>query len=168
MFDSSGKFIEIKGSLLKPQDKINLTEFLCRNDYFEVLYIKVDNTKITKDLYENTARSFNYILSLALRHYLNKQILPKEDYHLYVDERNTNTKSIHSLEDYLNIQLGLELRMIKSLKVEYRESHCNSFIQIADFFSNLYYSHLNSDKYNDIFKNNIIRKYFNCNFRFPF
>jgi|BioPla2DNA2_1021312.scaffolds.fasta_scaffold25653_1 hypothetical protein len=167
MFDSSGKFKELKSSLLMPQDKINLLDYLCKNNYFEVLYIKVDNAKVNDCLYDNTARAFNYILGLALRYYINGGVLPRDSYHLYIDERNTKTKAKNSLEDYLNILLCLDFKLVDNIRVEYQESHQNNFIQIADFFANLYFSRLNSNNYDEIFDKYIEEKYLNTNFSFP-
>ncbi len=167
MFDGSGRFKELKSSLLRPADKINLLNYLCKNDYFEVLYIKIDNTLINDNFYDNTARAFNFVLGLSMRYHLNRSKLPKDKYHLYIDQRNTKTRAIHSLEDYLNIELVLEHELIESLRVEYQESHSNTFIQIADFFSNLYFSRVNSKAYNKIFTKYIKEGYLNCNFEFP-
>lgn len=45
-------------------------------------------------------------------------------------------------QEYLAIKLGLKNNYIKDITVEYFDFVNNSFIQINDFFSNLYYSFL--------------------------
>lgn len=48
-------------------------------------------------------------------------------------KRPTKIKAINSLEDYLNILLYLDHKLISENKVQYQESHKNTFIQIAVF-----------------------------------
>lgn len=45
-------------------------------------------------------------------------------------------------QEYLAIKLGLKNNYIKDITIEYFDFANNSFIQINDFFSNLYYSFL--------------------------
>lgn len=167
MFDETGKFKELKSSLLRYPDKIELLNFLCQNDYFEVIFVDVDNTKVADYFYESTARAFNYILGLTLRRYLNSGVLKRDDYYLYIDERNTKVRSRASLEDYLNTVLKLDYNLIDSLQVEYYESHANYFVQIADFFTNLRYSQKFNKKYNKYFTEYRAKGYFHCDFIFP-
>lgn len=167
MFDEAGAFKELKTSLLHPKDKINLLHHLCQNDYFEVILVTIDNSRVDDKLYKSTARAFNYILGLALRYYLNRKVLPHGDYNLYIDERNTKSHARSSLEDYLNTLLSIEYDLLSNLKIEYQESHENYFIQIADFFANLHFSRKHNKQYNNAFELYKEKGYLHYNFNFP-
>ena len=65
-----------------------------------------------------------------------------DDYFIQIDERNVKNNSLKSLEDYLATNFILKENYINSLIVEYFDSKDNILIQVADFFSNLYYSFL--------------------------
>ena len=132
--------------------------------------VKVENKNITdKRLYTNTARAFNYVLGCVLRYYFNSGLLPLgRELRLQVDQRNTKTQSINSLEDYLNILLSIQNRYVENVLVEYFQSHNNTYIQIADLFSNLYFSyHHNPKGYKDLFDELKKDDYVNVDFKFP-
>lgn len=141
------KFIELKGSCMTREMKIEFAEYLCRNNLFEVFYVRVDNRKIRENIYDNTDRAFNYIIKKALEYYLKKGILPKDTYIIQLDERNVKTESLNSLEDYLDISFSLETNLTYKVEVEYFNSINNSMIQLADFFSNLFYSECQTGAY---------------------
>ncbi|MCR5400653.1 MAG: hypothetical protein K6E78_03550 [Treponema sp.] len=60
------KFHEIKGSQLNQEMKIKFVNYLVKNKYFELYYIKINNDLLTDKICENTARAFNYSIKLAL------------------------------------------------------------------------------------------------------
>ena len=138
---------ELKGTKLSTNQKINLANYLKRKDLFELFFIKVNNRFIQSDLndvclYSNKARAFNYLLSknfeyLALSYKLNEQSIS-----LNIDNRNLRNEALLSLEDYLNLQLCYEKKLFANFHVKYYDSQNVLFIQLADFFSNLYYSSL--------------------------
>ncbi len=135
-----GKFIEIKGSELTPQLKTKFVKYLCKEKLFEVFYIDVLNSAVEDRLYVNKARAFNYLIDLFLRFSIRKKLLPKGDYNIHIDERNVKTNAKKTLEDYIATELGIKEKYINDITVEYNDSSTNTFIQLSDFFSNLYYS----------------------------
>ena len=112
-------------------------------------YIKIENKNIRYGLYNNTARAFNFVIKQALRWNLKNSLLPKDDYYLCIDERNEKTKTKFLLEEYLNMQLIIEEDLVDSMKVEYFNSSNNQLKQIADVFSNIFYSNCLNGKYED-------------------
>ena len=82
---------------------------------------------------------------------LENKNLPYDDYLIDIDDRNLKNISINSLEDYLNIELKLKKRYVRSLNVAYYDSKDNLMVQVSDFFSNLYFSYLkNKNQYQDL------------------
>jgi hypothetical protein len=148
-------FIELKGSSLIPAFKIEFAEYLMKNNLFQVLYIRVDNSRlIDGKLYECKARAFNYILKCALTFYGHQNKIKNDKCLLQIDERNTKTYSINSLEEYLWLDLVIEKQIYQDIEVSYFHSEDNIGIQVADFFSNLYFSYL----HNPVYYKNIIDK----------
>jgi hypothetical protein len=143
MFDKEN-FLEIKGSALNSKLKNELARYLCQGNVLEIYYIHVLNQEVKHYFYEDTSRVFNYVLGLLLKKELENNNLPYDDYLIDIDNRNLKQISINSLEDYLNIELILKKRMIRSLNVEYYDSKDNLMVQVSDFFSNLYFSYLNN------------------------
>ena len=161
MFDKEN-FIEIKGSALSTELKIELANYLCQARILEIYYIHILNEEVKHYFYEDTSRVFNYVLGLLLKKHLENNNLPYDDYLIEIDNRNLKRISINSLEDYLNIELMLKKRMIRSLNVEYYDSKDNLMVQVSDFFSNLYFSYLNNKMiYQELFtklkKNNYLK-----------
>lgn len=144
MFDGD-TFLELKGSCLTDELKISFLDYFCRNDLFEVYYIKIENSKIRYGLYNNTARAFNFVLKNAMETFLRKKCLPYDDYYLHIDERNEKPNSVHDLVGYLNIELHTGYNLAGEFNVKYYDSSDNIFIQIADVFSNTYYVNLIND-----------------------
>lgn len=168
-FIKSNNSYELKGTKLSINQKIKLAEYLKRKDLFELFFIKVNNRFIQSDpndvcLYSNKARAFNYLLSknfeyLALSYKLNEVFIS-----LNIDNRNLRTEAMLSLEDYLNLQLCYEKKLYRNFDVKYYDSQNVLFIQLADFFSNLYYSSLFNKNISKIIgdfkKDNIIKSEF--------
>lgn len=141
MFNNDS-FIELKGSCLTEEMKISFLDYFCRNDYFEVFYIRINNSEIRYGLYNNTARAFNFVLKNAIESFLRRKLLPTDSFYLHIDERNERANSMHDLVGYLNIELHTGHALADEFQVKYYDSSNNIFIQIADVFSNIYYVHL--------------------------
>lgn len=162
----NNKFYELKGSSLNVEMKYKLAKYLAQSNLFEVYYIIVDNKNIEKKFFLNKNRTFNFLLDIFLYNNLLKNNLPYSNYIIQIDERNLKLEATKSLQEYLAIQLSLKNDLIEDITVEYFDSENNSFIQISDFFSNLYYSYLmRPNNYIDIIeylkKENIIKDIFN-------
>ena len=79
--------------------------------------------------------------------------MPNDEYIIQFDNRNQKNESKKSLEDYLNAELHLNEELTEEIHVQYFNSENNSFIQIADVFSNICYSYcFQPEKYNPIIK----------------
>lgn len=141
MFDGS-KFLELKGSAFTPEMKRNLIYFFCRNNYFKILYIKIDNSMVNANLYKNKARAFNYILKLTLEYLNNKSILVDRNWVLNIDERNVKTEARYQLNEFLNTEFSTGKNIADEISVQYFDSCNNKIIQLVDVFSNLLYSNI--------------------------
>lgn len=142
-----GRFHELKGSQFDKEMKQDFVDFFSRKNSFEIYYIKIVNEKLTDGFCENTARVFNYTLRRAIEYFINNNFLPNEDCSLQLDERNEKTETKYFLENYLNTELSMNGTAAGKFDVSYFDSADNSFIQIADVFANLYYSHLRTGGY---------------------
>ena len=140
-----GDFIEIKGSSLTANLKKKLARFLCNGNILEIYYIHVLNEEVKQYFYDDPSLIYNYVLYLLLERNLANKNLPYDDYLIDVDDRNLKHVSINSLEDYLNIELKLKKRMVRSINVAYYDSKDNLMVQVSDFFSNLYFSYLKNE-----------------------
>lgn len=168
MFNEN-KFKELKGSSFDYEMKKNFVDYFCRNDFFEVYYIKVLNANVKPKLYKNTARAFNFLYKLKLRFFLKTKSLPNSEYIIQFDNRNQKNDSKNSLEDYLNTELHLNEELTEEIHVEYFNSECNTFIQIADVFSNIFYSYcFHPKKYNPLIKKIKKSKALKGIFKFPY
>ena len=137
----SGKFFELKSNCLTPVLKQEMARYLCQNNLFEVYYYRIDNRRLKDgNMYKNTARAFNFMTTCALKYYIHQKQIPREDFTLHIDQRNTKPDAINSFEDYINIELTIKEKLVNEIKVQYFESNNNILIQVADFFSNLYFS----------------------------
>jgi hypothetical protein len=150
MFDGD-KFVELKGSAFDPAMKRNFVNYFCRNNHFQILYITVDNSKATENLYKNKARAFNYILKLAFEHLSNKGILDR-NWVLNIDERNVKTDAKYQLQEYLCTELSTGKDIVDVISIQYFNSSANRIIQLADVFSNVLYSNIltKGSYYNEI------------------
>lgn len=142
MFNIDGHFNELKGSSMNRPMKLDFINFFCKNNLFEVRYIILDNNLIEERFINNKARTFNYLVKIFLINSIKKKYINDQEILLQIDERNVKTDSKFSLEDYLNQELILNDNLIKNVQVQYFDSSQNSFIQIADVFSNIMYSNL--------------------------
>ena len=150
----NGKFAELKGSALNGALKRTFVDEIAKGEPFELFYIKVYNRQIRNAFIENKARAFNFLLKIFFEYNLRNSNLLDGEYFLQIDERNIKTQSKNTLEDYLNTELILNFNLLSTpLLVKYFDSAHNKFIQVADVFSNLYYSHCITNKYGDIFDN---------------
>ena len=167
MFNGS-KFKELKGSCFNYEMKEKFEEYFCRSNIFEVYYIKVLNSKVKPNLYKNTARAFNFLYKLKLRFFLKGKSLPNDEYIIQFDNRNQKNDSKNSLEDYLNAELHLNEELTEEIHVNYFNSENNAFIQIADVFSNIFYSYcFNPKQYSSIIKKAKKSKILKGTFKFP-
>lgn len=160
-------FREIKGSALTPELKRDFMDYFCKNSLFEVYFIRIDNTKTQPNFCNNKARSFNYVIKLALLSLLHRNIIPEADTFLHIDERNVRTDSKATLEDYLNTELQLNEGLSFTTTVEYKESSCCRFVQIADVFSNIFYSSSVSESYQTEIEKLCENGYVRFTFEFP-
>lgn len=146
MFDKDSNFIELKGSSFSPEMKVNFIKFFCKNDLFKIIYVKVDNQKVNKRIYENKARAFNLIVLIALECLITK-FPDVKNYIFNIDERNLRNGTKILLEDNLIMQFCLKISILDNVSVQYFDSQQNRLIQLADVFSNIYYSNLINDNY---------------------
>lgn len=147
----NGKFHELKGCALTHDLKRKFVQMICKDNPFELYYIKLNNDSIDENFFLNKARSFNYLLKLFFIHNHNQGNLPSDKYYLHIDERNIKTQAKYQCAEYLNTELILEENILSEpLKVMYFDSANCKFVQIADIFANLLFSNLMNNQYNDI------------------
>ena len=141
------KFHELKGSQFDKLMKKKFVEFFSKKKHFEIYYIRIKNCQLSNDFCKNTARAFNYVIRLALQYLITNNFFKQEDFVLQLDERNEKTETKNFLENYLNTELNLGGTTNGKFTVIYFASANNKFIQIADVFSNLFYSQLLTNNY---------------------
>ena len=164
MFDDGGKFKELKGACLDYNMKKDFVDYFCKSDFFEIVFIRVNNKDVQERLYDNTARAFNYIYKLMLEYSFNKRILNNDKILIQFDERNQKTECKMSLEDYLNTEFYIN-GISDGIEVSYFDSKNNKIIQISDVLSNIFYSYcFNESNYrkliNTMRKNNCLKYVF--------
>lgn len=153
--DSEGRmfkgdeFEELKGSAFTPELKRNFVSYFCREGTLEVYYVVLENRKVADDMYENTARTFNYIVKEAISSFLRQGLFSDDMYMIQLDERNEKTDSRSFLQNYLNTELRMGGQLSKDIRVEYFDSSKNRNIQIADVLANFYYSQLCTSNYDN-------------------
>lgn len=141
-------FSELKGSSFTPFLKEKFIEYFSKDDNIELFYVKVDNSRCTDKLLENKARAFNFILKSFFIELSGRTDTSKFQINLQIDERNLKTNAKYFLNEYLNTELCLNDPRYDQFVVEYYQSENNNLIQIADVFSNIYFSNLiNNGKY---------------------
>jgi len=149
----NGKFKELKGAQLDREMKSKFVESFSKCNGFELYYIRLTNSKLTDGFCKDISTAFNYPLKKALEYFIKKSYLPNEDCHLQLDERNEKTDKKYFLEQYINTEFSAKGVTSGNFKVTYFDSSHNKFIQIADVFANLYYSHLmTNNKYSKEFE----------------
>lgn len=169
MFYKNGKFKELKGAYMSNKLKKKFIDFFCRDNLLNIFYICSSNQMSSEYFYSNTARAFNYLVRLCFEfNSINGNI--KKDYnHMHIDERNVSTKKLATLGEYLNIELVTARNLQLGFIVEYFQSESKELIQIADVFSNIYYSYIIKGR---LFDNEMKfmrnKKYIKSEFYFPF
>lgn len=149
----NNKFVELKGSSLSKDLKEALVNYICQYNLFEIYYINLDNKLVNPDITKNTACLYNFLIELCLEENLINNNLKKDEILLNIDERNLQIIAHNSLEDYLNIKLQIENQLSEDINVVYFDSRKDILIQLADFFSNLYFSYLRQpDAYEHVFE----------------
>ena len=162
-----GKFKELKGSAFDIQMKKDFVKYFARNNYFDIYYIKINNENITNTFCKSTGRAFNYVICKAMGYFFSHGYLDRDECHLKLDERNEKKDAKFFLKQYLNTELLGSGIVHKEFDVQYFDSSNNQFIQIADVFSNLYFSHLYSGKYLEEMKYLQENEYIKFVFEFP-
>lgn len=162
-----GNFKELKGSQFDSAMKKDFVQYFAKNNYFEVYYIKIENSKLTETFCKSTARAFNYVLCKALQYLYTHGYLEDEGCNLQLDERNEKTDAKHFLRQYLNTELLGANIVHNEFQVQYYDSSNNKFIQMADVFANLLFSHLQTGAYVDEIDFLIKENYIKCVFKFP-
>ena len=143
----NGKFRELKGVQFDRDMKLRFVDYFTRSRYFEIYYIRIANHELQEHLFDNSARIFNYSVRLALEHFITAGLLPDEDCHLQLDERNEKKEARHFLENYLNTELVVGGSARGRFSVAYFDSAENRLIQVADIFANLLYSQEQTGQY---------------------
>ena len=161
------KFKEFKGSSLPFYLKVNILKFLYYKKCFNVFYIVINNKKVDSNFYNNTARAFNYILNKDLTYLIRNNKLKMDEIYLHIDQRNTSTKTIYVLEEYLNIELNYKFLHDFNVSVKYYDSKNKIGIQVADLFANMLYSVLYDEKKSNIFEEFITNGCIKHIFSFP-
>ena len=99
MFNSAGEFQELKGSMFNKPMKDKYISFFARKKSFDLFFIQLNNYRLENRYCDNTARAFNYVIKNAISFFIEKGLLPKEDCHLQLDERNEKTETKYFLEN---------------------------------------------------------------------
>lgn len=162
----NGKFNELKGSVLTREMKFKFIDYICVDNILEVFLIKVDNQKLNEHFFDNIARSFNYILKLALKNIYTNKLLDG-DLFLHLDNRNVRTNTVYLLEEYLNTELVTADNYYTKIKAEYFQSENCSLIQIADVIANIHYSSQFSYEYKKELQKLQDNGYIKNSFTFP-
>lgn len=169
MFYKSGRFKELKGAYMSNHMKKKFINYFCQKELLSVFYICVSNENIERYFYSNTARAFNYLIRLSIEFNTNNGNIDKNLNYLYIDERNVRTDTIATLEEYLNIELVVGKHIQKPFFVKYCQSDVKDLIQVADVFSNIYYSYIvRGNTFDDDIKFMREQKYIKNEFYFPF
>lgn len=166
IFDTNGKFKELKGNAFDATLKERFLNHFCRFDALRVFYIQVDNRGLSDVFCENKARAFNFLLKSFLVWRFNNGA-PQENYEIQIDERNVKTEAKFTLEDYLNTELRLQHNIKASFSVRYFDSSQNKLIQVADVFSNIFFSYLHHRTHEELLKSLMRSGYINPLFAFP-
>ena len=167
MFYSNGRFKELKGSFLSVDMKRKFINYFCKNNLINIYYICSSNRSVESYFYVSKARAFNYLIKLSIEYNTLNNVLKKDINYLYIDERNVKTQTIATLGEYLNIELVTAKHIQKTFIVEYCQSESRELIQVADVFSNIYYSFVKNDRFNNEINYMRNNKYIKSEFYFP-
>lgn len=149
---SDSKFRELKGSHFTKKIKQDFIDFFSRKNHLSLYYIRINNYELNERNIRFKARTFNLSIRLAIGSFMQEGLMEESNYFLHLDERNEKISNLHFLQNYLNTELYLREKINSEFEVEYLESKNNKFIQIADVFSNLLYSHYKTDSYENELK----------------
>lgn len=131
---------EIKGSeLSEPQKSKIYSDLHSTHIDSEYGIIVVDSLKVDDKFKDNSARAFNYLLKLYLKNYMksNNKYTHATKVRLFIDERNTATKSINTLKEYLNTELVMADEIFQDdFELQYCDSKNMPLVQLADFIAN--------------------------------
>ncbi|MDF2820180.1 MAG: hypothetical protein K0R15_621 [Clostridiales bacterium] len=138
-------FVELKGCCFTSEMKRKFVDYFCKNDWFKLLYINIDNEKAENNFYKNKARAFNYVLKLAFEHLNNISVLTDRVWYIQVDERNVKTDARYNLEELFMTEFITGRNIADNIQIQYFDSSNNKIIQLSDVFSNLFYSNIMTD-----------------------
>lgn len=113
-----------------------------KENNFRLLFIRVSNLKASDNLFRNKARAFNYILKLAFEYLHNQKILSDREWNIQIDERNVKKDAKYQLQDFLLTELSTGKNIVDNISVQYYDSCNNKLVQLADVFSNIFYSNI--------------------------
>lgn len=137
---------EMKGSEALPFMKDYILRKLIKNTDIKIAHMVVDNWYIKNVFRDDAERSFNYLVKIIIENFpLEKN--DKSFLDLKIDNRNSQVRSLKSLEDYLYQELILGKGMIDKVRVEYCDSKYNINIQVADMITHTIYQ---SSRYSTI------------------
>jgi hypothetical protein len=151
MFNQEG-FKELKGSEFTIELKKKFVNYFANTKSFEIYYVLFNNHQVRDNFYDSTARAFNYVMSLFFKKMTSLGYFKYDVNYLHVDQRNLKKNTITAFEEYLNTELVTGFNIQKAFEVEYYNSDQLSLIQVADLFSNLMYSHIQTGNYDNEFK----------------
>ncbi len=135
-----GKFSELKASSFSQELKKDFLNFFSSNQYFKLNYVVVDNNELQNN-FLNASRSFNYCVKNCLNEIINSEtLIINSKIVVQLDERNEKADTRYFLKEYLNVELGIKSNFQDPFEIGYFDSSNNALIQLADVFSNIYYS----------------------------
>ena len=135
---------ELKGSLVPEIIKYRIYEKISNKcvGNFEYGIIRLNNKKSYDYFKANKARVFNFLLKLFLSHRFRNLTRFKEfdKFEICIDERNVATKSLNTLEEFLETSINLNGSLFpKGISVSYCDSKSQLLVQLADFVANTSY-----------------------------
>ncbi len=151
MFKDS-EFFELKGSAMSIEMQRKFIKKMCACNSFELFYLVVDNKAMPSHFFNKTSRIFNYAIKEAMIYMSKEKFLERGHIFLQIDDRNVKRETRDTLEEYLNTEVAMLLNLQDKFDVEYFKSHNNSFVQIADVFSNIMYKQQKNRYYSKEFK----------------
>lgn len=135
---------EVKGSQVSETRKQQIYQSIITKcaENSEIGIIRLDNCKSNMRLRSNCSRTFNYMIKLYLLNFFKTYSKYKNPSKIdfLIDERNVATKSLYTLEDYLNTELNIIRPISKEdFSVKYADSRTSNLLQLTDFIANTYY-----------------------------
>jgi len=152
MFDHDGNFIELKGSQFDREMKIKFIENFIEVQNYEIYFIQYNNRRLTDGFCADISTAFNYPFRLAVEYFYKNGYFDSnqsEACNIQLDVRNEKTDKKFFLEQYLNTELRGRGLINHNINVEYFDSKNNKLVQLADVYSNIFYSHLKTNGYNN-------------------